>query len=56
MTLSMKVVWVAMLLLAILLFSGSYVTLDAAGRWWACDEYRLPTGLVTNCTLIRPPF
>jgi len=35
---------------------GCYVTQDAQGQWWACDDYQTSTGTANACTPIQAPF
>jgi hypothetical protein len=40
----------ALLILASAISGGCYVTQDAKGQWWACEEYPTPNGVSTACT------
>ena len=35
---------------------GCYVTQDAKGQWWACEDYQAQNGVASACTPIESPF
>jgi hypothetical protein len=51
-----RVLTLTFLFLSSLLFQACYVTQDAQGQWWACDELQGENGPVTGCTPIDAPF
>jgi hypothetical protein len=52
----LKIVWATMMVIAALSSAGCYVTQDANGQWWACEDYEAAHGTVTGCTPTEPPF
>ncbi len=51
-----KIVCCTMLIVAALLSAGCYVTQDAKGQWWACEDYATANGTLTGCTPIDWPL
>jgi hypothetical protein len=52
-----KAFCLALLLVASVASGGCYVKQDAAGQWWACEEYATPYGApATACYQIEAPF
>jgi hypothetical protein len=51
-----KIVWCAMIVVAAFLSAGCYVTQDASGHWWACEDYATANGPLTGCTPIEWPL
>ena len=40
----------ALLVVAAAVSGGCYVTQDAKGQWWACEDYQTANGPATGCT------
>lgn len=53
---NLKIVWATMMVIAALLSAACYVTQDANGQWWACEDYQATNGTVTGCTPVEPPL
>ena len=51
-----KALCIAALVIASAFSGGCYVTQDANGQWWACDEIPTSNGNATACTPINAPF
>lgn len=51
-----RILMAALLVLGAVFSSGCYVTQDANGQWWACEEYQTPNGVATACSPIDRPF
>jgi hypothetical protein len=43
----------ALLILASAISGGCYVTQDANGQWWACEDYQTPNGPTTACSPVN---
>ena len=56
MSLPRKALAIAVLTLASLMFQACYVTQDANGQWWGCEDLPTANGVVTACTPIQSPF
>jgi hypothetical protein len=46
----------AMFVMVSVISGGCYVTQDANGQWWACDDYAAQNGTASACTPIQKPF
>jgi hypothetical protein len=46
----------ALFALASLASGGCYVTQDASGQWYACENYNTGNGAANACTPIQKPF
>jgi hypothetical protein len=51
-----KALCLALFVLATVVSGGCYVTQDADGQWWACEDYQTNNGLANACTPIQAPF
>ena len=51
-----KALCIVALMVAAALSGGCYVTQDANGQWWACEDYFSANGTVNACTPIERPF
>ena len=51
-----KALCLALFVIASVLSSGCYVTQDANGQWWACEDYAAQAGTAAACTPIASPF
>jgi hypothetical protein len=52
-----KALCIVALVVASAFSGGCYVTQDAQGQWWACEDYPTNTGSTANaCTPIQAPF
>jgi hypothetical protein len=51
-----KALCLAVLITASVLSGGCYVTQDAYGQWWACEDYAAQNGVASACTPIPAPF
>ena len=51
-----KALYLVLLVVASAVSGGCYVTQDASGQWFACEEYQAQNGPLTACTPIQAPF
>ena len=51
-----RAICIVALLVAAAFSGGCYVTQDAQGQWWACDQYQTANGPADACTPIQAPF
>ena len=51
-----KAICILALVIASALSGGCYVTQDANGQWWACEDHPSNGGNVNACTPIQAPF
>ena len=51
-----KALCIALLIVASAVSGGCYVTQDANGQWWACEDYQAQNGPMSACTPIQAPF
>jgi hypothetical protein len=51
-----KALCLSLFVLASVVSGGCYVTQDANGQWYACEDYNSGTGATSACTPIERPF
>lgn len=51
-----KALCLALIILTAAVSGGCYVSQDAQGQWWACEDYQAQNGVASACTPIQAPF
>jgi hypothetical protein len=51
-----KAFGLALFVVASVVSGGCYVTQDASGQWYACEDYATGNGPASACTPIQKPF